>query len=131
MRWVFAFLLLAHGVAHLPGFIVAWRLRDLQGLPYRTTLFGTSVDVGAAGIRVVGVAWLLIALALASLAVAVTARGDQWREVLPVVLVMSTLLCAMGWPEARIGLVANAVIAVLLLAGLRAGVFGPSAWSTG
>jgi len=129
MRLVFAFLLLAHSIAHLPGFLVAWRLFDFQELPYRTTILGASLDVGATGIRVVGAAWLLTSLALAGLAVAVAARGGHWQEVLPVVLAISTLLCVMGWPDARIGVIANLVLGMLLFAGMRAGVFGLSPWS--
>lgn len=32
MRFALALLFLAHGVAHLPGFLVAWRLRVLPEL---------------------------------------------------------------------------------------------------
>jgi hypothetical protein len=131
MRFIFAFLLAAHGIAHLPGFLVAWKIRELEGLSYRTTIFGTSMDVGARGIRAIGVAWMLAAIAFVLLAAAVAVHSGPWREALPIVLVISVLLCAVGWPEARIGIVANAVIALLLLAGLRGGVFGPDPWSSG
>jgi hypothetical protein len=34
MRIVLAALLLAHGVAHLPGFLVSWQLRSFPEMPY-------------------------------------------------------------------------------------------------
>ena len=45
--------LLAHGVAHLVGFVSSWKLATLAELPYKTTVFSGRVDVGDAGIRVV------------------------------------------------------------------------------
>ena len=33
MRLILSFLLLAHGVAHLPGFLVAWNLASFPDLP--------------------------------------------------------------------------------------------------
>jgi hypothetical protein len=49
VAWL-AFLLLAHGVAHVPGFLVNWQIASFPDLNYRTTIFGTSVDVGPEGI---------------------------------------------------------------------------------
>lgn len=58
MRMALALFLLVHGTAHLPGFTLAWRLTSNPDMPYTTTLLGGLVDVGEAGIRVVGVLWL-------------------------------------------------------------------------
>lgn len=63
MRFGLAFLLAAHGVAHLVGFVSSWKLATLAELPYKTTVFSVRVDVGEAGARVMGVLWLLAALA--------------------------------------------------------------------
>jgi hypothetical protein len=48
MRFVLAFFLLAHGVAHLVGFVSSWKLATLAELPYKTTVFSGRVDVGDA-----------------------------------------------------------------------------------
>ena len=72
MRFVLAFFLLAHGVAHLVGFVSSWKLATLAELPYKTTVFSGRIDVGDAGIRVLGVLWLLTALAFL---IAASARG--------------------------------------------------------
>src|SRR3954451_18196685 len=74
MRIVFAVWFLAHGVAHLPGFLVCWQLRDSSGLPFHTTVLGDSVDIGTVGIRLIGVGWLLAAVAFAVLAAATILR---------------------------------------------------------
>ena len=45
MRFVLALLLVAHGVAHLVGFVASWKLATLAELPYKTTVFSGRVDV--------------------------------------------------------------------------------------
>jgi hypothetical protein len=61
---ILTLLLLLHGVVHLLGFVVPWQLAEPEGFPYKTTLLSGRLDVGPVGIRVVGVIWLLVALAL-------------------------------------------------------------------
>jgi hypothetical protein len=121
MRYVLAFLFLGHGIAHLPGFIVSWQLASFPELPYRTTIFGTSLDVGADGIRLIGLCWLGIAAALIASASALALDVRIWPWAVPTVLALSLLLCLAGWPEARLGLVANLVLAASL-AGMRYGI---------
>ena len=69
MHFPFAAFLIAHGVAHLVGFVVPWKLVSTAEVPYRTTILGWSI-----------------------------------------------VLCVVGWPEARIGLVVNVVLLAVLLA---------------
>lgn len=115
MRFALSALLAAHGVAHLVGFAVPWRLTTAPDMPFKTTLLAGRVDVGEAGIRLVGVLWMLTAVVMvaAALGLAVQAR---WAGsiVLPVVAV-SLVLCLVELPQARIGLVLNGVLVLLLL----------------
>ena len=117
-----AFLLLAHGIAHVPGFLVNWQIASFPDVTYRTTIFGTSVDVGPAGIRLLGLCWIGTAIVLVLLASAVAFNVSLRPWAIPAALILSLLLCAAGWPEARLGLVANVVIALSLLATSRDGV---------
>jgi len=119
MRFVLAFLLFAHGVAHLVGFISSWQLATLAELPYKTTIFAGRVNLGDAGMRVVGTMWLLGAVAFTIAAIAL-ASGTSWagRFILPVVIA-SSLLCVAGWPDARIGLGVNAGLALVLALSAR------------
>ena len=70
LRWALALLLVGHGLAHLPGFLVAWRLRELPMLPYTTTILGGHFDVGALGARLLGLGWLLAGLLCVTVAAA-------------------------------------------------------------
>ena len=115
MRFVFAAVLIAHGVAHLVGFVVPWKLVSTAEVPYRTTVLGGVSDLGDAGARALGVVWLMAALAFVLLAGSVLA-GSNVRPWALAMLALSSLLCVVGWPEARIGLVVNVVLLTVLLA---------------
>lgn len=122
VRYLFAFVLAAHGFAHLVGFVASWRLATLQELPYKTTILAGAVDIGDVGIRVVGALWLAAAVAFdtAAVGVAVGAReavaGTLW------VSAASLALCAVEWPQARIGVFVNTGLLLLLTIGWRMNV---------
>jgi hypothetical protein len=119
MRFVLSFLLVAHGIAHLVGFISSWELATLAELPYKTTVFSGRVDLGDTGIRVVGVLWLLAALAFLVAANAL-ATGMRWAgQIILLAVITSALLCVAGWPEARLGLAVNVALALVLAIGAR------------
>lgn len=119
MRVILVLLLLVHGIAHLPGFLVNWQLRSFPELPFRTTVFGGTLDVGLIGIRAVGVGWLLVAIAFVCAALGVLLRSGWWQPLAYSAIGASVLLTAAGWPEARLGLVVNAVVIVLIVTGQR------------
>lgn len=121
MRLVLTLLLIAHGVAHLPGFLVAWGLASFPELPYRTTVFGT-VDVGTLGARTLGVGWLVMGLLFVALGAAVALRIELPMALLPLALGVSAALCVAAWPDARFGFAANTVIAAALVGGERFGL---------
>ena len=114
-RLVLPMLLVGHGVAHLPGFLVAWQLREFPGLPYTTTVARGAIEIGPAGTRVLGVLWLGTGLACLVAAGGILAPVPWSSQLTWAVLAVSTLLCVLGWPAARLGLVANSLIAALLL----------------
>ena len=115
MRFILAALLIGHGVAHIVGFVVPWKLMQMPEMPYRTTILGGMIDVGDAGIRLMGVLWLLIGLAFVVVAGGVVA-GLSMRMAVFALLALSSAFCVIGWPEARIGLIVNAALLVALLA---------------
>jgi hypothetical protein len=122
MRYVLSLFLLAHGVAHLVGFVVPWRLTTLKEMAYKTTILGGRVDLGEAGIGVVGLLWLIAAAAFVAAAGACVFQAP-WA--LPFTLALSgasLLLCAIEWPEARIGVFVNIGLLLILLLGSRLGL---------
>jgi hypothetical protein len=117
MRLAFAFFLLIHGIAHLPGFIVPWRLATLMAMPYKTTLLNGALDAGPVGARFIGLLWLIAGLGCVATAVAALRGVPGWPAFALGVLFLSLVLSVLGWPESSMGLVINLVLlAILLLA---------------
>lgn len=126
MRIALAVFMLLHGVAHLPGFAVPWKLAKSPDMPYHTTILAGWVDVGDAGIRLFGLTFLLLTVAFALSAGATFLRAEWWLEMAIATVVVSTLVCVLALPEARIGLAANLLILALLVWAHRAGWVRPA-----
>ena len=124
MRIILALILIGHGFAHLSGFFLSWRIATLKDTPYKTTILAKSLNIGDLGIRVVGILWLLAALAFPVSAIAVVTQAPWWLFSTSIVTAFSFLLCVLEWPEARIGAFVNLAIAALLLAGRHRNWFG-------
>ncbi|NOY61522.1 MAG: ABC transporter permease [Calditrichaeota bacterium] len=116
-----AVILFGHGFAHLVGFVVPWRIATLEEMPYKTTVLADSVNVGDLGIRVMGILWLITALAFAVSGIGVLARLTWWLPVTVIVAVFSFFLCIIGWPDSRIGVFINVAIVAFLLVGRQMG----------
>ena len=121
MRIALAVLMLLHGIAHLPGFVAAWRPAGFGELPYKTTILAGRVDLGDAGIRVFGVLWLLIALGFVLTAAGAFTARSWWMVAVVGVALASLGLSVLEWPLARVGVVVNLAILAALLAGQRLG----------
>jgi hypothetical protein len=119
MNGFLALLLGLHGVAHLVGFVAAFGLRE--DVVHSTTLLFGRVDIGEAGSRAMGVLWLAVAVAFVVAGAATWARTAWWPPLTLSVAAVSSLLCLLALPEARIGLPVNALIVVFTLLGVRWG----------
>jgi hypothetical protein len=115
MRFVIAALFIIHGVAHLVGFVVPWRITTLKDTPYRTTILNDRVNVGEAGIKAIGVLWLFAALAYMACGVAVIVQLQWWFWLAVVTTFVSFDLTIIGWPESKIGVAVNGLIVVVLI----------------
>lgn len=118
MRILFVAILVLHGIAHMPGVIGSWNLAPLDGVPYHTTLLGGRVDVGDAGMRVMGAFWLLAAVGFV-VAGAATALHREWAPAMVAATAAVSLgLCILEYPAARIGLALDLAILAVLAAGV-------------
>lgn len=119
MRIAFVVLLALHGFAHQAGFLAAWQLREFRHTSLETTLLSGRIDVGVAGIRTMGILWLVTGLTfMIAAGVGVWRRPDWWLALTAGVAGLSLALSVLGWPAARIGVVVN--LAVLIVVGLAA-----------
>jgi hypothetical protein len=106
MRFALSLLLIAHGVAHVVGFVVPWKLISMPEMPYRTTVFRGGVDLGHAGIRLVGLLWLGLAVGFAAWGVSIV-LNRPWHTAALALVGASLVLCAAQWPETRLGVAVN------------------------
>ena len=109
---LFAAALVLHGIAHVVGFLVPFRLISADDAPYHTTLLAGRMDVGDFGIKVVGVVWLLTAVAFAVAAWAVLSGWTWGLPFLAGLSVFSLGMCALEWPLTRIGAIVNVAILI-------------------
>ena len=121
MRMILAALFIGHGVAHVVGFAVPWKLVTSAEVPYRTTVAGGLIDIGPAGVRLVGLLWLFVALTLVSVAAGVLQHTTWWYREAIGILMVSFGLCLLGWPDSRPGIVANLLILAVLVGGAYLG----------
>ena len=61
MRIVLSLALVLHGLIHLVGFVIPWRLAEIRGFAYSTSVAWGRIDVGEGGARALGLGWLLSA----------------------------------------------------------------------
>jgi len=109
-RRIAAVVLALHGVVHLIGFVVPWRLAQVEGFAYRTTVLDGAIELGQTGALVIGLAWLAAAAGFVLAAVGVWG-ARPWAVPLAGVLAAGSLaVCVMGLPETLAGIVVNVAI---------------------
>ncbi len=114
MRILLAMFLLAHGVAHIVGFLGAWA-------PTRTTVIGNRIDFGPSWIKLVGLMWLAGAILFSVAAVGTVANASWWPALTMGLAGASLTLCILQLPTTRFGLALNLALIALLVGGQRAG----------
>jgi hypothetical protein len=115
MRIAIGIYLLVHGICHFVGFVVPWKILAMKDEPYKTTLVAGSIDVGDVGIRIVGLLWLIAGVAFLAAALGVFTSWPWWRTATLWFAMASLVLCVLGLPGAKIGILANALILAYLL----------------
>lgn len=118
MRIVTALVMFGHGVAHLPGFLVSWRLAALEELPYKTTILAGRLNLGERGIQVMGVAWAALALAFAIAGAGLLLRQSWWSPTARAATAVSLIVCVLGWPDSRLGVLVNLGLGAWLVWGI-------------
>ena len=120
LRTGLAILMVLHGLAHLVGFAGAWQIAP-EGFPHKTTILDGHVDLGNAGIRVVGTLWLITAIAFVVAATSTLTGVAWWPQLALIVAIVSLLLSIAELPEARLGVAINVGIIAALIVGRRLG----------
>ena len=110
MRLSLSLFLCAHGIAHLVGFLVPWKIVKTEEMPYKTTLFMGKIDVGNTGIRVMGILWLLIALSYFYAGWITYQQTEFWITYTFIITIISLIFCILAIPDSHIGVYINSVL---------------------
>lgn len=108
-----------HGLIHLLGFAVYWRLAEVEDISYRTALLSGNLPVGEFGAWVFGLLWLVAAVGFAVAGLAVLLARPRWRRLTLGVALFSLAITLLGLPDSPYGVVVNLAILACLLAGGR------------
>jgi hypothetical protein len=114
MKTFIAIYLFIHGFAHLVGFIVPWKITQIEEMPYKTTLLNGSFDLGDIGIRIVGIFWLLIALSFFVSSYLIITQNPIGFIFTIFIILISIIFCIFGWPDSKIGVLANFFILLVI-----------------
>ena len=109
-RVILAALVAIHGVIHLIGFVVPWRIATLDGFAYRTATAGGALDLGDAGVRLVGLVWLVCAVGFIVAGVGIALRATWGLPLAGGLAVVSLVVCLLGLPETVAGIAVDVVI---------------------
>lgn len=113
--YIAAGIVITHGLIHLMGFVAYWPLGEIAELPYKTTLLGGRWDVGAAGMRLFSLLWLVAAVTLVGASIGAVTGQDWWLPLMSTAVLLSLLICILDWSNAFRGAIISLVIFILLL----------------
>ena len=111
MKIVFAAVLVAHGLIHLLGTAKAFRLAEIPLLTHQ-------ID------RPLGVLWLLAAALCIGTAISIFTWPQWWWLIGAAAVVVSQIVIATSWADARYGTIANVIVLVGVALGFLS--HGPS-----
>jgi hypothetical protein len=110
----FAVFVALHGLVHLVGFTVPWRLGGPRSLEYSTQILNHSVEVGDTAVKLIGLVWLAAAIAFVAVAVLLWRGHPLARRAAMALLLVSLVLCVAAFPGAIVGLAIDVVSLGLL-----------------
>jgi hypothetical protein len=128
---VFAVFLVLHGLVHLIGFTVPWRLGGLRGSEYSTLVLNRSIEVGDSAVKLLGLLWLAAAVAFIVVG-AMVWRGHPFAlRAVVALLLSSAVLCIVDLPTSVMGLVIDVALLALLAVAPRGLLVRPTSWANG
>ena len=119
---LFLLFTLLHGLVHMLGLVAYWPLAKISDLPYKTSLLGGRWDVGAGGMRLFSLLWLLAALLFLIAVLALILGKASWASWMLAAALLSLVLCLLDWGVAWRGALIDLLLLLILFVvfGLRA-----------
>jgi hypothetical protein len=110
IRYIAGTAVAIHGLIHLIGFVVPWRLASIEGFSAQTRVLNGSVPVGEVGASVIGLVWLGLFVGFIVAGVAIW-RDRPWALTATTALALvSLVVCVLGLPAAAAGVAIDLTI---------------------
>lgn len=118
LKWLFAFVLLAHGAIHAMGFLGATGISRVENVSGTPSILFTQLSAGDPLLIAFGGLWLIAMLGFMASAVGLMANQPWWPSLTVASALISSLVVALWWTDAWIGMVVN--VGILLVVGWQA-----------
>lgn len=102
MKYLFAFLLLAHGLIHLPGFLKAFGFAEVNQLNRQIS-------------KPMGILWLFTTIVLIATALFYLLQNEYWWMIAGLGITISQLVIIGYWQKAKFGTLANLIILLIII----------------
>ena len=114
-----AVVLALHGIVHWIGFAVPFGLMTTESITFTTKALWGGFDLGDGGAKVLAVAYLALIVPFVVAAYGILRRKTWAIPLTAVTAWLSAVVCALGSPNAVVGLVLDLVIVALVLLAAR------------
>jgi len=116
MKIALAIFLFINSLVHFTGFIIFWRnVQRNVNQRYRRVFLRKDPTVEKIGFRVIAILYFLTALAFFFFGIELLTGFDFfWNNIWRVTL-LSLIFCIVGWPKAKLGVIANTILILFLI----------------
>ena len=97
LKILFIVIVLIHGLIHLPGFIKAFKLANIEQLHAEIS-------------KTAGVFWLIATLMFIVASVFFLVKNEAWMYLMVAAILLSTVLIIFAWKDAKYGMIPNVII---------------------
>lgn len=112
IRIIFQLLLLIHGLIHLLGFVQAFKLARIEGLPLKSWVSFLSDSP-----KLAGALWCMAFLLFVATTLLFALKKEIWWILAIAALVLSQALIIFYWQEAKFGTIANGLVLIGIILG--------------
>ena len=110
LKIILSLYLILHGGIHILGFLAYFDLLKWDEITYSTRVLMGRIDLGYVGIRLLGIVWLVVMVMFIVAGIAAFSMPDWWFNLTLAATGLSMVLCILGLPDTRIGILANLVL---------------------
>jgi hypothetical protein len=107
LKIILSLYLILHGGIHILGFLANFDLLKWDEITYSTKVLMGKVNLGYVGIRLLGLVWLIVMVMYIVAGIAVFSMPDWWLNLTLLATGLSMVLCILGLPDTKAGILAN------------------------